>query len=160
MGFPGGTSGKEPSCQGKRFRCEFDPWVGKIPWRMAWLPTPVFLLDESQRFWWAIVHRVAKSWTWLNDLAEDSTEIFQVPGILVHFILSAPSCPCPWLLVSCAKVISRVLGHYWILKFCLLVFFFLTLLFCYKPIFQARQVIAHANSEEQWFLTLGGGMLE
>ena len=25
----------------------FDPWVGKIPWRMAWQPTPVFLPGES-----------------------------------------------------------------------------------------------------------------
>ena len=26
----------------------FDPWVGKIPWRRAWQPTPVFLPGESQ----------------------------------------------------------------------------------------------------------------
>jgi len=25
----------------------FDPWVGKIPWRRKWLPTPVFLPGES-----------------------------------------------------------------------------------------------------------------
>ena len=25
----------------------FDPWVGKIPWRRKWQPTPVFLLGES-----------------------------------------------------------------------------------------------------------------
>jgi len=25
----------------------FDPWFGKIPWRRAWQPTPVFLLGES-----------------------------------------------------------------------------------------------------------------
>ena len=24
-------------------RCEFDPWVGKIPWRRKWQPSPVFL---------------------------------------------------------------------------------------------------------------------
>ena len=24
-------------------RPEFDPWVGKIPWRRKWQPTPVFL---------------------------------------------------------------------------------------------------------------------
>ena len=24
-----------------------DPWVGKIPWRKAWQPTPVFLPGES-----------------------------------------------------------------------------------------------------------------
>ena len=26
----------------------FDPWVGKVSWRRAWPPTPVFLLGESQ----------------------------------------------------------------------------------------------------------------
>ena len=25
----------------------FDPWVGKIPWRRTWQPTPVFLPGES-----------------------------------------------------------------------------------------------------------------
>ena len=25
----------------------FDPWVGKIPWRREWLPTWVFLPEES-----------------------------------------------------------------------------------------------------------------
>ena len=25
----------------------FVPWVGKIPWRRAWQPTPVFLPGES-----------------------------------------------------------------------------------------------------------------
>ena len=28
-------------------RCEFDPWVWKIPWRRAWPPSPVFLPGES-----------------------------------------------------------------------------------------------------------------
>ena len=28
-------------------RCTFDPSVGKIPWRRAWQPTPVFLPGES-----------------------------------------------------------------------------------------------------------------
>ena len=27
-------------------RSGFDPWVGKIPWRRAWQPTPVFLPGE------------------------------------------------------------------------------------------------------------------
>ena len=31
--------------QDKRHR--FHPWVGKIPWRREWLPTPVFLPGES-----------------------------------------------------------------------------------------------------------------
>ena len=44
MGFPGGTSGKESTCQCRRHkRCEFNLWVRRIPWRRAWQPTPVFL---------------------------------------------------------------------------------------------------------------------
>ena len=26
---------------------EFNPWFEKIPWRRAWQPTPVFLLEKS-----------------------------------------------------------------------------------------------------------------
>ena len=50
--FLGGLSrwhcGKESGCQ--CWRCKrrgFDPWVGKIPWRRAWQPTPVLLPGES-----------------------------------------------------------------------------------------------------------------
>ena len=43
-GFPGGTSGKESTCQCRRCkRYRFDLWVGKIPWRRKWQLTPVFL---------------------------------------------------------------------------------------------------------------------
>ena len=46
--FPGGTSGKELSCQYWRCKsCRFNPWVGKIPWRRAWQPTPVLLPGKS-----------------------------------------------------------------------------------------------------------------
>ena len=46
-GFPGGPSGKEPTCQCRRCkRCGFDPWVGMIPWRRAWQPNLVFLPRE------------------------------------------------------------------------------------------------------------------
>ena len=47
-GFPGSASGKAPACQYRRHRrCGFHPWVGKIPWRRAWQPIPVFLPGES-----------------------------------------------------------------------------------------------------------------
>ena len=48
VNFPGGAHGKEPACYCRR--CEklgFSPWVGKISWRRAWQPTPVFLPGES-----------------------------------------------------------------------------------------------------------------
>ena len=50
VSFPGGASGKELGCQ-----CRLEgrdvlfilTWVGKIPWRRAWQPTPVLLPGES-----------------------------------------------------------------------------------------------------------------
>ena len=40
-------SGKELAYQYRRYRRHrFDPWVGKIPWRRVWQPTPVFLPRE------------------------------------------------------------------------------------------------------------------
>ena len=44
QGFLGVTSGKAPACQCRRCtRCGLDRWMGKIPWRRAWQPTPAFL---------------------------------------------------------------------------------------------------------------------
>ena len=46
-GFPGGAHVKEPACQHRRHkRCGFNTWVGNIPWRRTWKPTPVFLPGE------------------------------------------------------------------------------------------------------------------
>ena len=42
--FPGGSDGRVcPQCG----RLGFNPWVGKIPWRRKWQPTPGFLPGES-----------------------------------------------------------------------------------------------------------------
>ena len=47
-----GAGGKEPVCQCRRHkRHRLDPWVGKIPWRRKWQPTPVFLPGESHGQW-------------------------------------------------------------------------------------------------------------
>ena len=35
-----------PASTGRWKRLEFDPWIGKIPWKMTWQPTPVFLPGE------------------------------------------------------------------------------------------------------------------
>ena len=50
LGFPG----KElrPVNAGDRHkRPGLNPWVGKIPWRRVWQPTPVFLPGNSHRQW-------------------------------------------------------------------------------------------------------------
>ena len=57
----GGASGKEPACQCHRHkRCEFDPWVRKIPWTRAWQPTTAFLPEQSygQRSLVPTIHEV------------------------------------------------------------------------------------------------------
>ena len=65
MGFPGGASNKESVCQCKRHkRCRFNPWVGKIPWKRAGQPTPVFTpgkipwTEEPGRLWFIRSQRV------------------------------------------------------------------------------------------------------
>ena len=47
-GFPDGLGGQESACQCRRHkRPRFLPWLGNIPWRRAWQPTPVSLPGES-----------------------------------------------------------------------------------------------------------------
>ena len=47
-GFPGGSVGKEATCQCRSCRRHgFNPWVRKIPWRREWLPTPIFQGQRS-----------------------------------------------------------------------------------------------------------------
>ena len=48
MVFACGATDKEPTYQCRNYkRHGFDPWVGKIPWKRAFQPTPVFLPGES-----------------------------------------------------------------------------------------------------------------
>ena len=64
MVFPGGASGKEPTCQFRRQkRLRFDPWVGKIPWtrgathssilawRIPWIEEPGRLPSITLQSW-------------------------------------------------------------------------------------------------------------
>ena len=47
-GFADGTSTNKSTRQCRRYeRHRFDPWLGQMPWRMAWQPNPVFLSGES-----------------------------------------------------------------------------------------------------------------
>ena len=48
LGFPRGSMIKKIHLECRRHRrCRFDPWVGKIPWKRAWQPSPVFLPGQS-----------------------------------------------------------------------------------------------------------------
>ena len=58
---------KKPTYQCRRHR--FNPWVRKIPWRRKWLTLQYPCLENPMDggAWWATVHGVAKSRTWLGD---------------------------------------------------------------------------------------------
>ena len=71
MDFPGGSDGKEPSCNvgdpGSIPRQGRFPPPSPLPPRREWLPNPVFLPRESmdRGAWRATVHEVIKSRTQL-----------------------------------------------------------------------------------------------
>ena len=52
MGFPGGSDSKASAHNAGG--PGFDPWVGKIPWRRKWQPTPV-LLPRKFHGWRSLV---------------------------------------------------------------------------------------------------------
>ena len=66
QGFLGGSDGKESACNARNF----NPWIGKIPWKREWQPTPVFLLENpmDRGDWqtgvenWLLVHGVPNEW--------------------------------------------------------------------------------------------------
>ena len=62
-GLPSGSAVKNPpAVQETQETLRFNRCIRKIPWRRAWKPTPVFLLENSmdRGAWQVIVHRVAK----------------------------------------------------------------------------------------------------
>ena len=60
MGLPGGSGGKESSCNVGDLGLipGFDPWVGKIPWRREGYPLQYSGLENSMD---CIVHGVTES---------------------------------------------------------------------------------------------------
>ena len=84
-------SGDFPGCSDSKSIClhcrrtGFDSWVGKIPWRRKWQPTPVFLPGESHG------QRSLVGYSQWGHKESDTIEWF-------HFPLSTKahlSCSCP-----------------------------------------------------------------
>ena len=85
--YTGGAIGKEPTCQcRRRKRCGFDPWVGKILWRRAWQPTPVFLPGESHG------QRSLAGWSMGS---QDWTHISEFARTHIHHLRSVKPCAGP-----------------------------------------------------------------
>ena len=71
LGFPRGTSGKEPTCQCKRRNTDSTSGSGRSPGEGNGYPLQYSCLGNlmDRGAWWATVHRVIKSQTQLSDLA-------------------------------------------------------------------------------------------
>ena len=73
LGFLGGTSGKEPACQCKKYkRLGFDPWVRDDPLEEGMATHSSILalrIPMDRGAWWAVVPRFTKSWTRLKQIS-------------------------------------------------------------------------------------------
>ena len=88
--LPRWLSGKESACQCRRYR--FNPWLGKIPWRREWLPTPVSLLGEfhGQR-------SLADYSPWSGKESDMTEPLNNTNEVLLTAFLLCPHCPPkPW----------------------------------------------------------------
>ena len=98
-------------------RCGFDPCVGKIPWRRAWQPIPIFLPGEShgQRSLASYSPRVTKS---RHDWASRRRRIKEFIGFLLYVLRKFES-------VSNSKVFPKPAPTWepWVLSW----------LFCFCP---------------------------
>ena len=83
---PVGASGKESACQCRRYkRCEFDPWVGKNPWRGNGNPFQYSCLENptDRGAWWATAHGVVKE----SDTTEElNTSHHHLQGIWLQWL--------------------------------------------------------------------------
>ena len=87
----------------QRGRSGLDPWVGKIPWRRARQPTPVYLPGESP---WTekpggLQPMGLQNWTWLSDEAHSTH--FCITKFNVHFF------PLSFLKISSVVPFFRML---------------------------------------------------
>ena len=86
VGFPGGTTGKEPTCQCRRHKSlGFNPCVGKIPWGGHSNSLQYSCLENSmdRGVWRASIHKVSKSQTWLKWLSMHTSLCILFGSLLV-----------------------------------------------------------------------------
>ena len=99
MTFEGFPDGKESACKCKRLG--FDPWVGKIPWRMERLLTPVFWAGEF--------HGLYSPWGF-KELDRTEQLSLSLTFDFIH-LCSSPACVCVCVCVCVCFPLKRQLGH-------------------------------------------------
>ena len=84
LGFPGGANGKEPTCQCRR--CRQETQVLSLGWKdlleegmTTHSSTLAWRIPMDSGTWWATVHRVAMSQTWLKRRSSSSRGLLESP---------------------------------------------------------------------------------
>ena len=86
QGFSSGSGIKESTCQCKKRR--FDPWIGTIPWRRKWQPTPVFLPGKSHGQKSLVGY---SPWSPKESNTTDPAHTHHLPRLLILSLVT----PCP-----------------------------------------------------------------
>ena len=138
--LPWWLSGKEFACQCRGWK--FDPWVGKIPWRREWQPTPVLLPGEfhGQRSLggsslWGHKGSDTSEWLALSLLlisVRNHQHLIYTLGynpILVYFVTQIiPALDMRTLSLDSCALFSSITVDFFLLLFCFLSFsYFLAL---------------------------------
>ena len=99
QGFPSDSVVKNLPASCRRCKgCGVNPWVGKIPWRREWQPTPIFLPGESHG-----QRNLAGYSPWGRRRVRHDLETKQQQGCSTKstYLQAFPTCgpsPCPLLL--------------------------------------------------------------
>ena len=90
-GFPGSSEVKASACNAGELGSI--PGLGRSPGWRKWKPTPSILAWKIpwRGAWWAILHGVAKSRTWMSDFT---------------FILTSP--PPPWIQINLVAILDEL----------------------------------------------------
>ena len=94
-------------------RTGFNPWLGKIPWKREWLPTPVFLPAEFHGLRILagyIVHEVAESWTRLRDKHIHTFQLEEAGFLFVFLFLPGDNEPAKKSQSLLTGTVDRILG--------------------------------------------------
>ena len=83
-GFPDGSVVKNLLGMHKTKEMQVDSWVGKLPWRRKWQPTPVLVLENptGRRARWATVHGAGESLEQLSTGTWSHMDHLEGKGIL------------------------------------------------------------------------------
>ena len=118
LGFLSGSVGKECPQRQRHRRLGFYPWIGKIPWRRKWQPTPVFLPEKShgQR---SLAGYSPEGWKRVMRPGTQTT----LPSLsLERFFVGqkAPLARCPRELqpppskpICCTDILEKIVWHSW-----------------------------------------------